>query len=56
MEDVELGKAGFMAVPIKSKYHTKITVDQEMRVEMPNLIPRVELCRAQQALIPLVCI
>ena len=43
--------AGFLAVAmVKSKYHAKISVEQEMRVAVSSLIPMLEkLCSAQQA-------
>lgn len=46
-----LCEAGFSAVAvIKSKYRSKINVEQEMRVAISNFIPRFEkLCSEQQA-------
>ncbi|XP_063813110.1 SCAN domain-containing protein 3-like [Pseudophryne corroboree] len=46
-----LCEAGFSAVAvIKSKYRSKINVEQEIRVAVSKLIPRFEkLCSAQQA-------
>lgn len=45
-----LRKAGFLVVAvIKSKYHSKVNVEQEMRVELSSLILRLEkLFSAQQ--------
>ncbi|XP_075070632.1 protein FAM200A-like isoform X2 [Mixophyes fleayi] len=47
----DMCEAGFSAVAvIKSKYCSKINVEQEMRVAVSKLIPRFEkLCSAQQA-------
>lgn len=43
-------KAGFLSIAvIKSKYYVKISVEQEERVVESNLIPRVEMCSAEQA-------
>ena len=46
-----LCEAGFSAVAvIKSKFRSKINVEQEMRVAISNFIPRFEkLCKKQQA-------
>jgi len=45
-----LCKAEFLTVAlIKSKYHAKINVEQEMRVAVSSLIARLEnLCSPQQ--------